>query len=83
MINKNEFKALMSACIIPEVLNCYIELSEVDCLRAIHDLYQSELFKKLSNKRTCLWHLSPKQLAIILKDEIEHGYLDIPEGAVL
>ena len=83
MINRDEFKALMSACIIPEVLNSYIEQSEVDYLQAIHDLYQSNLFKKLSNKRTCLWHLSPKQLAILLKEEIESGNLDIPEGLAL
>ena len=83
MINRDEFKALMAACIIPEILHCYIEQKGVDCLQAIHDLYQSDLFKKLSNKKTCLWHLSPKQLAIILKDEIEHGYLIIPEGAAL
>ena len=76
MINKDEFKALMSSCIVPELLGNYISSNDIDYLQAIHDLYQSELYKVLSNKSTCLWHLSPKQLAEMLSEEINQGYLD-------
>lgn len=83
MINKEEFKALMSSCIVPELLSNYISKNGCDYLQAVHDLYQSDLFKRLENKKTCLWHLSPVQLAELLKEEIDQGYLEIPEGAAL
>ena len=37
----------------------------------------------LSNEKTKLWHLSPLQLAVLLKEEEETGVLEIPDGAAL
>ena len=83
MINKEEFKALMASCIIPELLNQYIKISDSDYLEAIHVLYNSELYDMLANKKTKLWHLSPLQLATLLKEEEENGQVEIPDGAAL
>ncbi len=83
MINKEDFRVLMGSCIVPDLLNKYIEYTQSDLISAVHSLYQSELFKVLEDKSTCLWHLSTTQLAEMLKDEVENGYLEIPEGAAL
>ncbi len=83
MIKKDEFKALMATCIVPEILKRYIEIAKCDYLAAIHILYNSELYRMLSNEKTKLWHLSPLQLAVLLKEEEETGVLKIPDGAAL
>ena len=83
MIKKDEFKALMASCIVPELLKQYIKISNHDDLEAIHILYNSELYSMLSNEKTKLWHLSPLQLAVLLKEEEETGVLEIPDGAAL
>ena len=83
MINNKEFSILMATYIVPETLQIYIKNNNCDYMTAVHNLYQSDLFKRLENKKTRLWHLSPMQLAEILKDEIDQGYLEIPYGAPL
>ncbi len=83
MINKEEFKALMASCLVPELLNQYMQISGDDYLAAIHTLYNSELYSLLANKNTKLWHLSPLQLAVLLKEEENNGQVEIPDGAAL
>ena len=65
MINKEEFKALMASCLVPELLNQYMQISGDDYLAAIHTLYNSELYSLLANKNTKLFRLGKKYINII------------------
>ena len=72
MKDKNQISALLSVCIIPniitEIKNIYNNQEEI----AIKEFFKSNLFDKLQNPATGLWHLSSKTLSeIFLSEKME------------
>ena len=79
MIDKNQISALLGICIIPpiiaEVKGFYNNEEET----AIKEFYKSNLFYKLQNPATGLWHLSHKTLAQMFLDEANGLPIEYPE----
>lgn len=48
---------------------------------AINNLYESKLYSLIEEEETKLWHLSPKALYVLYKQEKETGKIDFPEEA--
>lgn len=63
MKNKNQLSTLLSICIIPRLISEIKSLYNNDEETAIKEFYKSDLFEKLQNPATGLWHLSIKTLA--------------------
>jgi len=83
MKDKNQVSALLGVCIIPQVIaeikGFYGDQEEVAEEIAIREFYKSELFDKLQNPATGLWHLSSKTLAEIFFAEVKEQTLEFPE----
>ena len=77
--DKNEVSALLGVCIVPQVINeikgYYGNREET----AIKEFYKSNLFDKLQNPQTGLWHLSSKTLSEMFFMEIKDGIIEFPE----
>ena len=79
MKDRNQISILLSVCIIPgiiaELKNFYNDQEEI----AIKEFFKSNLFDKLQNPATGLWHLSYKTLSEIFLLEKQEQILDFPE----
>ena len=79
MKNKNQISVLLSICIIPriiaEIKAFYNNQEEL----AIKEFYKSNLFDKLQNPATGLWHLSAKTLSQIFLTEVKEQSIEFPE----
>ena len=79
MKDKNQVSALLCVCIIPNII------AEIKCIYnnqeeiAIKEFYKSNLFDKLQNPATGLWHLSSKTLSEIFLTEKKEQILEFPE----
>ena len=79
MKDKNQISTLLGVCIIPQIIaeikEFYNNREEI----AIKEFYKSNLFDKLQNPETALWHLSPKTLSEIFLIEIKEQIIEFPE----
>jgi len=64
-----EFKATLQM-LVPMIIQTIIEKMNLSVIDAIKLFYLSELYKKLENENTKLWHLSPLALYELLEMEI-------------
>ena len=79
MKNKNQVSALMSICIIPNIIAEIKILYDNQEEIAIKEFYKSNLFNKLQNPATGLWHLSYKTLSELFLSEQRGEILEYPE----
>ena len=79
MKDKNEISMLLGVCIIPQIIAELKEFYNNQEEAAIKEFYKSNLFDKLQNPATGLWHLSPKTLAEIFLTEVKEHVIDFPE----
>jgi hypothetical protein len=79
MKDKNQISALLGVCIIPQVIAEIKEFYNNQEETAIKELYKSNLFDKLQNPTTGLWHLSSKTLTQIFLSEIKEQIIEFPE----
>jgi len=79
MKDKNQISALLGICIIPQIIaeikEFYNDREEI----AIKEFYKSNLFDKLQNQDTGLWHLSPKTLSQMFLAEVKEQIIEFPE----
>jgi len=79
MKDKNQISALLGVCIIPQVIaeikEFYNDQEEI----AIKQFYKSNLFDKLQNPATGLWHLSSKTLSQMFLEEEKEQLIEFPE----
>jgi len=64
-----EFKATLQM-LVPMIIQTIIEKKDISVINAIKLLYLSEIYKKLENEVTKLWHLSPLALFELLEIEL-------------
>jgi len=69
----------MLALLVPGILQRLIDERNINENEAANLLYNSELYKKLENENTKLWHLSSFALYSLLKEELETGKITWPE----
>jgi hypothetical protein len=79
MKDRNQISALLGVCIIPQIIAEIKEFYNNQEEISIKEFYKSNLFDKLQNPDTGLWHLSPKTLAEIFLAEVKEKFLEFPE----
>jgi hypothetical protein len=65
--------------LVPQILSLMIEALNVPEERAAEMLYASELYKKLEDEQTKLWHLSAHALFEMFQEERQTGIITYPE----
>jgi len=79
MKDKNQVSVLLGVCVIPQIIaearGFYNDREEV----AIREFYKSNVYEKLINPATGLWHLSPRTLAGMFLAEAKGEGLEFPE----
>ena len=79
MKDKNQLSALLGVCIIPQIIAEIKEFYNNREETAIKEFYRSNLFDKLQNLKTGLWHLSPKTLSQVFLAEVKEQIIEFPE----
>jgi hypothetical protein len=79
MKDKNQISALLGVCIIPQVIEEIKGFYDNQEVVAIKEFYKSNLFDKLQNPDTGLWHLSAKTLSEIFFAEVKEHLIIFPE----
>ena len=79
MKDKDQISALLGVCIIPQIIADIKEFYNNEEEIAIKEFYKSNLFEKLQNPSTGLWHLSSKTLATIFLAEVKEQIIEFPE----
>ena len=76
-MNNQEFKSIM-ILLIPLLVKEIVSAEKIEELDAVSNLYESTLYEKLKEEETKLWHLSPKALYELYKQEKVEGCIDWP-----
>ena len=79
MKDKNQLSVLLGVCIIPQIIAEIKDFYNNEEEIAIKEFYKSNLYEKLQNPVTGLWHLSPKTLSEIFLTEIKEQIIEFPE----
>ncbi|MDR0546071.1 MAG: hypothetical protein LBG77_00550 [Dysgonamonadaceae bacterium] len=79
MKDKNQISALLSVCIVPQIIAEINEHYNYQEETALKEFYKSNLFDKLQNPATGLWHLSAKTLSQMFLAEVKEQIIDFPE----
>ncbi|MDR1833954.1 MAG: hypothetical protein LBQ92_04790 [Propionibacteriaceae bacterium] len=74
---ENLFSVL--AFVTPGIIGHLMEWRGLDEEQAARLLYESEVYARLEEEETKLWHLSPLALADLLQQELDTGTIDWPE----
>lgn len=67
--------------IVPRLVRTIMEKQSVTEKEALTQLYSSELYRKLDQEETKLWHLSVPTLYDLWLEEKESGHITYPEEA--
>ena len=79
MKNRNQLSVLLGICIIPQIIAEIKEFYNNQEEIAIKEFYKSNVFDKLQNPATGLWHLSSKTLSEMFLAEIKEQIIEFPE----
>lgn len=79
MKKESQISTLLSICIIPQIIDEIKEFYDNEDEVAIKEFYKSNLFDKLQNPDTGLWHLSAKSLAQMFLLEVKEQIIEFPE----
>jgi len=79
MKDKNQISILLGVCIIPQIIADIKEFYDNNEEVALKEFYKSNLFDKLQNPNTGLWHLSPKTLSQLFLSEVNEQIIEFPE----
>jgi hypothetical protein len=79
MKDKNQISALLGVCIIPQIIADVKEFYNNQEELALREFYKSNLFDKLQNPNTGLWHLSSKMLSQMFLSEVKEQIVEFPE----
>mgnify|MGYP006293601919 CR=1 FL=1 len=80
MMEKQRFSSMLFL-LVPQIIQLMIEDSKIDEEKATELLYASELYARLEDEETKLWHLSANALYEMFKEEQETGTITYPEEA--
>lgn len=71
----------ISTMLAPQIINEIMESEGLSIIEATKAFYYSNLYKKIMDRETGLWHLSPKALYELLKQERAGKEYEFPEEA--
>jgi len=75
-----EYKATLQM-LVPMIIQTIIMEKKISAIEAVKLFYVSELYSKLENEKTKLWHLSPLALFELLEMELNTGKIIFPTEA--
>lgn len=79
-MEENKLSAIL-ILLVPQVVALIVENDGLSELEATEALYHSALYTALEEEETKLWHLSPKALYELYRQEMETGHIEFPEEA--
>lgn len=79
-MNNEQLSAIL-ILLVPELVKEIVSSENISEDNATEALYETKLYSLLENDKTKLWHLSPKALYELYKQEKETGQIDFPEEA--
>lgn len=74
-----KFNSILSIAIIPQTVALIAEKEKIDEMKAMDEFYQSDVYAKLSEEETKIWHYSPLTIYTMWKHEKETGEILYPE----
>lgn len=77
-MDKEKFESIL-ILIVPKVVKMIVESYKLDEIEASEKFYNSELYEKLEQEETKLWHLSPLMLFNMFDEEQKTGTVIYPE----
>jgi hypothetical protein len=78
-MDNNKFSALLGICIVLAIIEKISHIFDNNEKLAIASFFKSELFSKLQDKTTGLWHLSSYLLSEMYEQEIIQKTIEYPE----
>ena len=79
-MSDNKLSGLL-VILVPQVIKEIVENENISENTATENFYNSKVYSVLENEETKLWHLSPKALYELYKQEVKMGKIDFPEEA--
>ena len=79
-MEENKLSAIL-ILLVPQVVALIVENDGLSELEATEALYHSALYAALEEEETKLWHLSPKALYELYRQEMETRHIEFPEEA--
>ncbi|MBP5320898.1 MAG: hypothetical protein J6334_07905 [Kiritimatiellae bacterium] len=79
-MNESKFSALLSI-IVPPVVGLISKRKELSEVTAAETFYRSEVYAKLSDESSKLWHYSAETLYAMYDDEMSGRAIAYPEEA--
>ncbi len=79
-MEKQRFSSVLFL-LVPQIIQLIIEDRKIDEEKATELFYVSELYARLEDEETKLWHLSANALYEMLKEEHKTGSVTYPEEA--
>lgn len=67
--------------LVPQIIKEIMNNEAITETEATENFYNSKVYSVLENESTKLWHLSPKALYELYKQEQQTGKIDFPEEA--
>jgi hypothetical protein len=74
----NKFMTLLWL-LIPQIIHLLMDKKNLSNSEVIKIFYNSEIYDKLSQEETKLWHLSALTLYMLLEEELTTGHINYPE----
>lgn len=75
--------ALLSAVLVPQIIDLIVEKDKISDVAAIDVFYKSKTYALLEIEDTKVWHYSPLTIYHIWKSEDETGEMQLPEEGLL
>ena len=79
-MNSNRLSTVL-IFLLPQILKLIIDEFNISDEKATEMFYTSELYSKLEEEETKLWHLSAHALFEMYQEELETGKITYPEEA--
>jgi hypothetical protein len=77
-MNSGKFHALL-AILVPPVIQLVMADRKISNIEATKMFYNSQLYEKLENEATKLWHLSAETLFELFNEGVMTGAINYPE----
>jgi hypothetical protein len=77
-MTKDKFMTMLWL-LIPQILRFLMDKKSLSNSEAVKIFYNSEIYNKLSEEDTKLWHLSALTLYNLLEEELVTGHINYPE----
>jgi len=77
-MDKAKFEALLPF-IVGGLMQKLVDKKQLSHNEAFSQLYGSQLYNKLDNEKTKVWHYSTEKLFLLLDEEVTTGKLELPD----